>query len=518
MKRRDFLGVMLATGLSSGISLRAETAAHPNIVYILADDMGYGDVSCFNPNGKIPTPNIDSIAQAGIKFVDAHTNSSVCTPTRYGILTGRYCWRTSKTRGVLNGHSDHLIDPNRETVASFLKKHGYATACVGKWHLGMDWPTTDGKRPQRTNPDNIDFERPIKNGPLDVGFDYYFGISGSLNMDPHAFIEGRKVVGNMNHIPTADLLKKRGIKGKPGWVSDAYKQAQVLPRFTEKASNWIKQKANSKNPFFLYMPLNSPHSPIVPTEQFKGKSGLNEHADFCMQTDWSVGQILKTLAEAGVADNTLVIFTSDNGTSPMAHFAELQEKGHYPSSIYRGMKGTLWEGGHRVPFVASWPGKIAPGTSSDQLICTTDMLATCADIVATELPDDAGEDSLSFLPALQGENILGNSSRGVVHHSDAGIFSIRRGKWKLIFDNKGGSRRHNPKDGAVKNSSEYLLFDMESDPEESSNLIAQHPELAEELKKLLASYVNRGRSTPGAAQENTKSSWRQIEVVEEFLN
>jgi arylsulfatase A-like enzyme len=506
----------LVTAFAAIASL-AHASDKPNIIYILADDMGPGDVKAYNEECRFPTPGIDRLAGEGMLFMDAHTSSGVCTPTRYGILTGRYSWRTHLKGGVLQGHSPHLIDTNRETVASYLKERGYATACVGKWHLGMDWTSTDGKAVAKTAPRNVDFTVPVKNGPQDVGFDDYFGISASLNMDPHAFIDGRSAVGTLEFV---EDTKAYGLKGaKKGWVAKEFEQDQVLPTFARKACEWIREHADQ--PFFLYLPLNSPHSPIVPSEDFEGKSGLSPHGDFCMETDWAVVEILRTLDELELMDNTIVIFTADNGTSPQAKFAPMQAMGHYPSWIYRGLKGTNWEGGHRVPFVVRWPAGVEGGSRSDAIICTTDLLATVADILGETLPDNAGEDSVSFLPALKGEAIEGNADRGIIHHSDVGVFAIRRGKWKLHLDNRGGSRRTNPKDPPVINSSEFLLFDMEADVAESTNLSDEHPEVVHELKQLLADLIQQGRSSPGQPQANDPArgkEWRQLKPIADYLD
>ena len=496
-------------------------AAQPNVVYILADDMGPGDVMAYNTDCRFPTPHLDRMAAEGMKFMDAHSSSGVCTPTRYGILTGRYSWRTSTLKnGVTGGHSPHLIDPNRETVASFLKKHGYATACIGKWHLGMDWASTDGEQIVKTAPKNVDFTKPIQNGPLDVGFDYYFGISASLNMDPHAYIEGREIQGTLEFLKDGEAIKARGFTGaKPGWAAKEFVQSRVLPDFAKKTCEWIRE--NKDRPFFVYMPLNSPHSPIVPSRAFAGKSQLSPHGDFCMETDWAVGQVLNTLDALNIAHNTMVIFTADNGTSPRAKLEQMQAQGHYSSWIYRGLKGTTWEGGQRVPFLVRWPNTVKPGTVSNAVICTTDLMATCAQLLNAKLAHNMAEDSVSFLRALKGEPIPGMAGRGVVHHSDAGIFAIRLGTWKLLFDNRGGSRRKNPKDKPVVNSANFLLFDMDRDAVESTNVSAEHPEVVESLKKLLAEYINNGRSTPGERQKNDpmdgKKQWKQIDVVREYL-
>ncbi|MBI9017310.1 MAG: arylsulfatase [Phycisphaerae bacterium] len=506
----------------AGFALAGSKQLRPNIIYILADDMGYGDVSCLNENSMIQTPNLDRMASEGMYFSDAHTNSSVCTPTRYGILTGRYSWRTKLKKGVLGGHSRHLIKPGRETVASLLKKQGYATACFGKWHLGMDWASTDGKELKKSGAKNVDFTKPITKGPLDVGFDHYFGISASLNMDPHAFVEDRMIDGDVEYVATGDEIKARGLIGaKPGWVADGFEQDQVLSTFANKSADWIRthQVKNPDQPFFIYMPLNSPHSPIVPSKDFKDKSGLSPHGDFCMETDWAVGRVVDTVDKLGIADNTLIIFTADNGTSPMAKLDRMQAQGHYSMYIYRGLKGSLNEGGHRVPFIARWPKVVKPDSSSSDIICTTDLMATVAEITGVKLDDNAGEDSVSFYKALKGKKIKGNDSRGVVHHSDSGIFSIRRGKWKLIFDSNGGTRRNNPKDKPVKNPAKYHLFDMENDAVESTNLYDKYPEVVKELKMLLADFINKGRSTPGTKQQNEPAAknWNQIDVVKEYL-
>jgi arylsulfatase A-like enzyme len=522
MKTRKVFLVLFLLSIIVLVCPAIGAGAKPNIIYILADDMGYGDVGCYNEDSKIATPHLNRLADEGMRFTDAHTSSSVCTPTRYGILTGRYAWRTSKKSGVLQGHSNHLIKTSRETVASLLKKQGYATACFGKWHLGMDWTSTDGEKVSASDGKNVDFSKPVANGPLDVGFDHYFGISASLNMPPHAFINGRKVEGTLEFLADSNDIKARGFTGaKPGWAAKEFQQDQVLGTFTKRTVEWIKErnKKDPKQPFFVYMPLNSPHSPIVPSKDFKDKSGLNPHGDFCMETDWVVGEVVKAVDELGIAENTLIIFTTDNGTSPRAGFEKMQEQGHYSSYIYRGLKGTLWEGGHRVPFIVRWPKVVKAGSASDDVICTTDLMATVAQINGVKLADDVGEDSVSFYDALKGKKMASNDNRGVVHHSDSGVFSVRRGKWKLMFDAKGGSRRKNPKDKPVKNAGEILLFDMDKDEVESTNLSKEHPDVVKELKMLLADFVNKGRSTPGAVQENdpAEKGWKQIEVVREFL-
>ena len=480
----------------------------PNIVYILADDMGYGDVRCLNENGKIPTPHMDRLAAEGMTFTDAHSGSAVCTPTRYGFLTGRYAWRTRLARGVLMGYSAPLIAPGRMTVASFLKSHGYATAGFGKWHLGLGLPTTDGK-PAEGDGSNVDFAKPIANGPTSLGFDTYYGISASLDMPPYVYIDNDKFAG----VPTTTRKYIR-----EGLATEDFEAVDVLPKITAKAVEYIEARAKAgaagakPTPFFLYLPLNAPHTPIAPTKEFQGKSGLNDYGDFVMQVDDTVGQVLGALDRAGLADDTLVIVTSDNGCSPQADFELLASKGHDPSYVFRGMKADIFEGGHHIPFIARWPGRVKADSTSDQVICLTDLLATCADILGQKLPDDAGEDSVSILPVLEGRTRtpLGGARdkplrEGTVHHSVNGSFSIRRGKWKLeLCPGSGGWSPPKPKSDAARKLPPVQLYDLSADIGEQSNLQGEHPDVVAELTKLLQSYADRGRSTPGRPQKNDR--------------
>jgi len=488
--------------LTGGCEKMRPTGSPPNIVYILADDLGYGDVSCLNSDGKINTKNIDSIAKAGMTFTDAHSGSAVCTPTRYGVLTGRYAWRTHLKRGVLGGWHKPLIKPDRMTVASMLKENGYTTACVGKWHLGWEWHLTN----KDANTDdwmmdakNVDFSKPITNGPRTRGFDYHFGIAGSLDMTPYVYVE--------NDYPTA--IPDRIIEGSGGqkfWrkgaISPDFQIEGVLPKITEKAVGFIERRSKDK-PFFLYFPLTAPHVPLVPTEDFKGKSGLNEWGDFVLQVDWTVSQILKALKQKGFDKNTLVILTSDNGPTPKADFETLEKKGHDPSGIFRGAKADVYEGGHRIPFIAKWPGKIKPGSTSNETICLTDLMATAADVVDYKLPDNAGEDSVSILPVLLGKKYSKPLREATVHHSMNGSFSIRKGKWKLeLCPGSGGWSKPRPGKDSMEGLPPIQLYDLENDIKETNNVQDKYPEKVKELTDLLQSYVDAGRSTPGAKQQN----------------
>ena len=495
------------------ISSLAPAASKPNIIFILCDDLGYGDVKCLNPEGKIATPHMDRLAAEGMIFTDAHSGSSVCTPTRYGVITGRYAWRTKLQSSVLGGLSPRLIEQGRLTVPAFLKQNGYHTACVGKWHLGMDWvkkgEVTELGIESAAQVNNVDYTQPIANGPTSVGFDSYFGISASLDMVPYCFIENDRVAAN----PTETMkIPMNGAKGgftREGPGSPGFRGEDVLPSFTQRALQIIGEKAaDMKNgkPFFLYMPLNSPHTPIVPSEKWLGKSGLSMYADFVMETDDAIGQIMTATEKNGIAQDTLIIVTSDNGCSPSADFPLHLSKGHNPSYNMRGHKADIFDGGHRVPFIVRWPAQVKSGQKTAQLTCLTDLMATAADILGQKLPDNAAEDSFSFLPALTGQK--SDAARpNIIHHSINGSFAIREGslKLELCADSGGWS---DPRPGqAPAGSPASQLYDLSSDIAEQNNLIASKLHDAARLQELLEKQIAEGRSTPGSAQKNA------VEVV-----
>lgn len=480
----------------------AAPALRPNILYILCDDLGYGDVKCLNPQGKIPTPHLDKLAAGGMIFTDVHSSSSVCTPTRYGIMTGRYNWRSKLQSGVLGGLSPRLIEPGRLTVAQLLKDHGYHTAVIGKWHLGMDWVKKEGQTVAELNVESaaqvnsVDYAQPFKNGPTSVGFDYYYGISASLDMVPFVFLENDRVT----KLPTAE---KQWIRKGP--AAPDFEAVDVLPTLTRKAMEHVKTRAaeaKAGKPFFLYLPLASPHTPIVPSREWQGKSGLSPYADFVMQTDHAIGQLLTELDQQGLAENTLVIVTSDNGCSPAAGIPALLEKGHNPSHLFRGHKADIFDGGHRIPFLVRWPARVKAGGKSDQLLCLTDLMATAADLIGAKLPATAAEDSVSFLPALLGTD-QAPLREAVVHHSINGSFAIRQANWKLeLCRDSGGWSEPKPGSPKAANLPSVQLFDLAKDIGEQTNVQEQHPEVVARLTKLLEKYVADGRSTPGAPQQN----------------
>jgi arylsulfatase A len=490
----------------------ASAAEKPNIVYVLCDDLGYGDLKCLNPEGKIATPNFDRVAAAGMVFTDAHSGSAVCTPTRYGVLTGRYAWRTRLQQFVLGGLSPRLIEPGRLTVASLLKQHGYHTGAIGKWHLGMNWVKKPGKEVTELGVEtpeqvwNVDYGQPIGGGPTTVGFDYYFGTSASLDMVPYTFIENDRVTV----LPSVDkqfplMLGRMGGVTRAGPAAPKFEVEDVLPALTSKAVEYVGQRATDAKagkPFFLYLPLASPHTPIAPTRPWQGKSGLNPYADFVMQTDAAIGQVLDALDKNGLTENTLVVITSDNGCSPQAKFEELVPKGHNPSHVFRGHKADIYEGGHRIPFLVRWPGHVKAGALSDQTTCLTDLTATCAEILGVRLPVDAAEDSVSMLPAL-----LGTATKplreAIVHHSINGSFAIRQGKWKLCFcPGSGGWSSPRPDRDDTTGMPVVQLFDLATDIGEKTNIAADNVAVVERLTKLLEKCVSDGRSTPGSAQKN----------------
>lgn len=487
---------------------------NPNIIYVLADDLGYGDIKAFNPKGKIETPYLDKLAAEGMKFTDAHTSSSVCTPTRYGIMTGRYNWRSRLKNGVLTGASKALIPNDRTTVASFLKKNGYHTGFIGKWHLGWDWAKAnkDSVFGSGWNPKdfkNIDFSKPVTNSPKDLGFDYSYGHSGSLDMAPYVYVE--------NGMPTAVPDTVTVDKGKYTWWREGptapdFIHDDVTPNFFRRSFNFITESAKREEPFFLYLALPSPHTPILPTEEWLGKSELNPYADFMMQIDDFMGKLSATIEAAGVSENTIVIFTSDNGCSPQADYKILGEKGHDPSADLRGHKADIFEGGHRVPFIVRWPAKVRAGSVSDKTICTTDLLATCADIVGDNLKDNEGEDSFSILPLLKSEN--NNYKRSAtIHSSINGSFAIRKGDYKLIMaKGSGGWSAPKPNSKGAKDLPDVQLYNLKNDIGEENNIQAENPEKVNELRTLLAKQIDDGRSTEGAVQKNDSvAKWGQIE-------
>jgi arylsulfatase A len=492
-----FLALVAAAAGAAG----GEEKRPPNIVYILADDLGIGDPGCYNRESKIATPHMDRIAAEGMRFTDAHSGSAVCTPTRYGILTGRYAWRSRLKQGVLWGYSRALIEPERLTVTAMLKEHGYATACVGKWHLGLQAPdlSAAGLPPASTilpgdHAQAVDYGKPLTPGPLALGFDYFFGIPASLDMEPYVYVENDGVVEAPSAFVEISRHRRQGGNGfwRAGPIAPSFKHVDVLPVITEKAVEWLAKQSQEK-PFFLYFPLTAPHTPWVPTEEFRGRSRVGYYGDFVMQVDAVVGQVLEALDKQGLAETTLLILTSDNGSHwPVG---DVEEWGHAANLHYRGQKSDIWEGGHRVPFIARWPGRIRAGTTCEETICHVDLLATAAAIVGHELPANAGEDSFNLLPALAGEDLTGPIRAATVHHSGSGTFAIRQGKWKLVVDNLGSGGFSDPRMvRPERGGPQGQLYNLEQDLGETKNLYEEHPEIVETLRRTLDELKASGRS------------------------
>ncbi len=498
--------VLFALIVLSFVSASPAAAEKPNIVLILADDLGYGDLGCYGAT-KIKTPNFDRIAKEGMRFTDAHSPSAVCTPTRYGILTGRYCWRSKLKQGVLNGESPMLIEQRRATIASFLKEQGYITAGIGKWHLGLGQDK------------ETDYTKRLKPGPLDVGFNSYFGIPASLDMTPYVYV----VNDGVEAFPIATSEKSPkpnyfdGVFWREGAAAPGFKHIEVLPRLTEHAEQFLAEQAQHKNeqaprskpksprprregegqgegasapndsPFFLYLPLTSPHTPWLPTKDYEGSTdlaeNLNAYGDFVVQTDAVIGRVLDALDKHKFAENTLVIVTSDNGAMWPAKFIE--QSGHRANGPWRGQKADIYEGGHRVPFLVRWPEKIKAGTTSDETICLTDIFATLADILGADRPAGAAEDSLSILPALAGDSHDQPLRKFTIHHSMSGAFAIRQGPWKAIFHLGSGGFTQPANDKPQDGGPTGQLYHLGDDPQEQHNRWLDEPEVVARLTKLL---------------------------------
>lgn len=492
---------LLSLYLLSSLSFSAEK---PNIVVVLADDMGWGDPQCYQADSKIPTPAIDRLAKEGIRFTDAHTPSSVCTPTRYTLLTGRYSWRTRLKTGVLDGFEPPLIAENEDTLGTLLKRAGYQTHCIGKWHLGMEWATKDGgTMPIREEGErfrqgtDVDFTKPFQNGPTGRGFDTYFGISASLDMSPYLFLRGERVAA----IPTIETEENRDglfMNQVAGVSTEDFELEEVLPSIARETSDVIHEAVRQEGPFFCYVPFTSPHLPIVPTEDVSGKSDAGRYGDFVVETDMALNKILQALDDTGVADNTLVLFTSDNGglfhwwdfraaddggAPPKSTRGEQNRQfGHQSNADWRGTKADIWEGGHRVPFLIRWPEKVKGGQVCDSLVELTDMFATVSEIVGEPAKSTSGMDSFSMMPIFDGD-LSAKTRPFAVHHSVHGMFAVREGDWKMIEGR--GSGGFTKPNRFKENEPPGQLYDLARDPQETTNLYTEKPEVVARMQDLL---------------------------------
>ena len=488
----------------------------PNVVYVLADDMGYGDMSCLNPGAAFRTPHFDAMAASGMAFTDAHAASAVCTPSRYGILTGRYPWRSALKSGVLRGYSRPLIERNRMTVANLMKNQGYKTAVIGKWHLGMGMPFHDadggydisGQEWNRIP--EVNYHLPISPSPNDYGFDKSFCIAASLDMPPYVYIED----GRFTQIPDHDTVGTGKRYWRQGPTAPDFRHEDVLPDLTQKALEFID--VCGQEPFFLYFPLPAPHTPILPSAQFQGVSGTNAYGDFVLMCDDVIGQIRAKLASNGILENTIVIFTSDNGCSPMVDFDELMAAGHNPNYVFRGYKADIYEGGHRIPLLVSWPNCISESTVCNRLVSLTDLFATMAEVMGVEVPSNAAEDSVSNLPLwmdAQAQEVR----QTAIQESIDGSLTIRQGPWKLAMcPGSGGWSYPRPQTDNTDGLPVFQLFNLEKDIGERTNVLQAEAAIASAMRAELTRQVLHGRSTPGEAQPNNGAAvWSTVKWLED---
>lgn len=515
----------------------------PNVILMFVDDLGYGDINCFNKNSKIPTPNIDKLAERGMKFTNSHAVSAVCTPSRYGLLTGRYPFRSDLKYSVITGDSMPLIEEDRMTIADLFKENGYNTACVGKWHLGLKWQLDENFRsnptlgeqklyddvPQRIGNKvigaplqstwveslDIDFTKPILNGPCEHGFDYFYGMAASLDTPPYLYIENNMAMTQPTKLSGHMQVDRATATMQQAWqcgpMSEGFDHVQVLDDMNNKVLELIDNYSEKENEFFIYYPTPAVHGPLLPNKTFKGKSGINIYADLVMQVDDMVGQITNKLDEKGILDETIFIFTSDNGCSGVADLPLLESKGHHSSGIYKGHKLSLYEGGHRVPTIISFPNTIKEGTSSDSNVCHTDFFATFAQLFGKQLPDNVAEDSFSNLSLWEG---IGDTERtSSVYSSVTGHLGILKDGWKLNCCENGCETmdlvlatytgQYCPQ--------KFELYNLNNDPCEQKDLIKMYPEMAEDLRNELIKVFDNGRSTLGKNQANNPSeNWHQI--------
>ncbi len=510
---------LLSVGLcarQSAVAKEKEERTTPNFIIIFADDMGYGDVSCNNPYSRIPTPAIDQLAKEGIRFTEAHSAGSVSTPSRYGLLTGRYFFRVAKQREYW-GYLSPYIEQERPTLGDLLQQGGYTTACIGKWHLGLNWKKKNDSLPLIPQPEkmgytNVDFGSLVSGGPNELGFDYSFILPASLDMPPYVFIRNGEVVDphivlatdvyrarpdgteyawDKKHVGEEDVYWGRGVWWRNGEMSESFKVEECLDKITEEGLAFIEREANKGKPFFLYLPLTAPHTPWVPNENFKGKTELGTYGDFVAQVDNIVGRIAKRLKELEIEGNTLLVFTSDNGAAWEEE--DVLQYAHQSNAGRRGMKGDAWDGGHHVPLIIKWPGKIKAGTEYNKDISLVDFYATFADLTHQDLNDRQAEDSFSFFSVLNGD--LTTPVRDhIVYLSSSGRLAIKKGEWKYIEGLGSGGFSYPAKLPTVKNGPSDQLYNMKEDVLERNNLFLRKPEIVKKLKSCLEEIVKSGFS------------------------
>ena len=481
-----------------GITHICQASDRPNIVLLYADDLGYGDLSVQNEESKIRTPHLDQLASEGIRFTDGHSSSGICTPSRYAMLTGRYHWRDF--HGIVGPLGGTVFQPDQLTLPKMLQDRGYDTACIGKWHLGWDWDSLRTSDTKSIQPQDFDWSRSIPQGPLDQGFDHYFGDT-VINFPPYAWIEDDRLVKAPDTLMDTSVwkpIKEGGWECRPGPMVTGWDPYQVLPTLADKGVSYLHSRKTEERPFFLYFAFPCPHAPIIPNDEFDGRSQAGPYGDFVVQTDDVIGRLMKALADAGLSENTLVIFTADNGPERYA-YARDTKFNHWSSKPFRGLKRDIYEGGHHVPFMIRWPEIIRPKQTSHALISQVDLMATIASIVNYPLPEDAAHDSYDQLPVLKGE--VPQVRQTHVHNTRERGYALRSHEW-LLIDAKSGyvskvdrawvERYNYPSD----DDSPIELYDLANDPGQRDNLALKHPQIVEELSQKLKQLQSQGHSAP----------------------
>ncbi|MEJ6581261.1 MAG: arylsulfatase [Akkermansiaceae bacterium] len=487
----------------------------PNVLILYADDLGFGDLGCYHAETKIPTPNLNQLAKEGMRFTDGHSSSGICTPSRYALLTGRHHWRDF--HGIVNVFGGSVFKKERLTLPEMLQEKGYHTTAIGKWHLGWDWDSIrkpdvkattvgEGKRKkQQLGPEAFDWTKPIPDGPLAHGFDHYFGDT-VINFPPYCWIEDEKVVKAPDTLMDPEkwpAIKEGNWECRPGPMVTGWNPYENIPTTTQKGVEYITAQAKTDKPFFLYFAFPSPHAPIIPNDEFDGKSQAGPYGDFVHETDFAIGRLLQALKDSGQADNTLVIFTADNGPEHYA-YARDERFGHWSAHPFRGLKRDLYEGGHHVPFIVKYPGVTKAGSTCEALVSQIDLMATIAAITEFELPDtNAAEDSHNLLPLWEGK--VDSVRTTHVHNTNPNSYAMRHGDWILVDArsgyvsrrDKGWEKKHAYPEEERK---EAKLFNFKNDPGQRKDLAAEHPEKVKELQALLKKIREQGYSAPRLAQ------------------
>lgn len=497
-KKIALAAVIVAGALGAERTLEAAEEL-PNVVILYADDMGVADVSYGDPAALIQTPNLDQLARGGMTFSDGHSSSGICTPSRFALLTGQHHWR--RFHNIVGAFGGTVFEEGEYTIAEMFRSKGYRTACFGKWHLGWDFDAIRKEGIEKKDwpkPESYDWTRPFPGGPLERGFDHYFG-DGTINFPPYCWIEGDRFLT----IPTKPVIKSEPLAGagsfRPGPMAETWNPYDILPTITDKTVDWIS-KHEGEEPFFIYLAFNSPHYPIVPNEEFHGKSKAGYYGDFVIETDAQVGKVLDALEKRGVADNTMVIFSADNGAETHA-FERLAEFGQWSSGPFRGLKRDIYEGGHRVPFIVRWPGEIEPGSKSDEVVSQVDFAATFASMIGYSLGEEEAIDSYDLLPLLKGDAYTRPLRKATVQNTSPGQYAIREGDWVLIDAASGAPKEpkayleHFGLDPYGKGNP-GLLFNLKKDPRQSENLYEKHPEKVAAMRSLLKRYVDGERCAP----------------------